>query len=94
MPVNPIQNRTTVQQANRTRPESETEPAADAAHTAERIEVSERDRELARAQRAVGAAPDVRADKIAELKEQIEDGTYDVPAEALADKLLEMNGDQ
>lgn len=55
------------------------------------VEISERARELARAQQAVEAAPDVRADKVAELKQRIADGTYEVPAEALADKLLDIN---
>ena len=52
------------------------------------LEVSARGRELAKAQQAVEEAPDVRADKVAEIKKRIEDGTYHVPADVLARKLL------
>jgi negative regulator of flagellin synthesis FlgM len=63
---------------------------AEAAH-GDTLEVSARGRELAKAQQAVDAAPDVRTDKVAEIKKRIEDGTYQVPADVLARKLL---GDQ
>ena len=52
------------------------------------LEVSARGRELAKAQQAVDDAPDVRADKVVEIKKRIEDGTYHVPADVLARKLL------
>ena len=53
------------------------------------LEISDRSRELARARQAVDAAPDVRADRVAEIKKRIEDGTYSVSPELLAHKLLE-----
>ena len=53
------------------------------------LEISDRSRELARARQAVDAAPDVRADKVAEIKKRIEDGTYSVSPELLARKLIE-----
>ena len=53
------------------------------------LEISDRSRELARARQAVDAAPDVRADRVAEIKKRIEDGTYSVSPELLARKLLE-----
>ncbi|HZO29204.1 MAG TPA: flagellar biosynthesis anti-sigma factor FlgM [Chloroflexota bacterium] len=53
------------------------------------VEISSRSRELARARQAVDAAPDVRADKVAEIKQRIEDGTYSVSPELLARKMLE-----
>jgi negative regulator of flagellin synthesis FlgM len=52
------------------------------------LEVSARGRELAKAQQAVDAAPDVRADKVADIKQRIADGTYHVSADVLARKLL------
>jgi flagellar biosynthesis anti-sigma factor FlgM len=52
------------------------------------VEISPQARDLARAQEAVEAAPDVRADRVDELRRQIEGGTYHVPAETLAQKLL------
>lgn len=54
----------------------------------DRVEISDAARLLARAQRAVEAAPDVRADTIARLKQQIADGSYRLPAEQLARRLL------
>jgi negative regulator of flagellin synthesis FlgM len=59
---------------------------------ADSVEISERALELARAQQAVEAAPDVRADKVSDLKQQIKDGTYSMPVEALADKILDGEG--
>ena len=53
------------------------------------VEISSRSRELARARQAVDATPDVRADKVAEIRKRIEDGTYSVPPELLARKMLE-----
>jgi len=53
------------------------------------VEISDRSRELARARAAVDAAPDVRADKVAAIKKRIEDGTYSVSPQLLAQKLLE-----
>lgn len=41
------------------------------------------------AKKAVAEAPDVRADRVAELKERINSGNYDVDAGSFADKLLE-----
>jgi negative regulator of flagellin synthesis FlgM len=52
------------------------------------LEVSARGRELAKAQQAVDATPDVRADKVSDIKQRIADGTYHVSADVLARKLL------
>lgn len=38
--------------------------------------------------KAVSEAPDVRAERVAELKNRIQSGTYDVSAEAFAEKIL------
>ncbi len=40
------------------------------------------------AQTQLKSIPDVREDKVAELKEQIENGTYEVDADKLAGKML------
>jgi negative regulator of flagellin synthesis FlgM len=53
------------------------------------VEISNRSRDLARARQAVDAAPDVRADRVAEIRKRIEDGTYSVSPELLAHKLLD-----
>ena len=53
------------------------------------VEISDRSRELARARQAVDETPEVRADKVADIKKRIEDGTYSVSPQVLARKLME-----
>ena len=43
---------------------------------------------MAASRRAVETAPDVREDRVAELKQRIARGEYDVPADVLARKML------
>ena len=52
------------------------------------VELSARARELQRARQAVEDAPDVRADRVAEIRQRLAAGTYDVSPEDLARKLL------
>lgn len=52
------------------------------------VEISGFGRELQIAKQAVAAAPDIREDKVRELKTSMANGTYNVPMGALADKLL------
>jgi negative regulator of flagellin synthesis FlgM len=61
--------------------------------TGDTVEISAESRTLSRARQAVDSAPDVRADKVAEIKKRIEDGTYSVSPEALANKLLGGSGE-
>ncbi len=56
--------------------------------TTDKVQISDRSREIARAQEAVKSAPDVRADKVAELKAKIASGTYNVNASQVADAIL------
>ncbi|MGE3272446.1 MAG: flagellar biosynthesis anti-sigma factor FlgM [Chloroflexota bacterium] len=70
----------------------ETAPKADPERVrpvSDSVEISDRSRELARARQAVDAAPDVRAEKVADIKKRIEDGTYTVSPHLLARKILE-----
>jgi negative regulator of flagellin synthesis FlgM len=71
---------------------SESQPKADPERvrkSSDTVEISNRSRELARARQAVDAAPDVRSEKVAAIKKSIEDGTYSVSPQLLAQKLLE-----
>lgn len=52
------------------------------------VEISGFGRDLQVARQAVAEAPDVREDKVQELKTSMANGTYNVPMSALADKLL------
>jgi negative regulator of flagellin synthesis FlgM len=59
-------------------------------HTAkaDSVTLSDNARSLAAARDAVKAAPDVRDDKVAAIKQQVSDGTYSVAAQVLARKML------
>jgi len=54
----------------------------------DQAQFSNRGIELAKARTALSGVPDVREDLVAELRGQIQAGTYQVPVEALAGKLL------
>ena len=52
------------------------------------VEISSIGKDIQTVKAAVKAAPDVRANKVADIKKQIEAGTYNVSGESFADKLL------
>jgi negative regulator of flagellin synthesis FlgM len=54
-----------------------------------RPEISSKGKEFATAKAAASQAPDVREEKIAELKKRIAEGSYKVNSEAIADKMVE-----
>ena len=55
----------------------------------ESVEISEGARLLQRANELAHAAPDIRAERVAALKQSIKDGTYHVDNGAIADKLVD-----
>lgn len=56
---------------------------------ADTLELSQAGKDLQIARAAVNAAPAVREDRIAQIKAQMENGTWSVSDEDLADKMLE-----
>jgi negative regulator of flagellin synthesis FlgM len=58
------------------------------------ITLSDNARSLASARDAVQNAPDVREQKVGEIKQKLSDGTYDVPASVLARAMLNTPSDQ
>ena len=54
----------------------------------DRLNISSTGRDMQVAKEAVAAAPDVRMDKVNELKAALASGTYNVSGEEFADKLL------
>jgi len=52
-------------------------------------DLSSKGKEFARARAVAGGAPDVREDKIAELKKRIAEGSYKVDANSVADKMVD-----
>lgn len=55
----------------------------------DKVEISETGKIYQIAKKAVNNVPDIREDKVADIKSKIDNGTYDVSAESFADKLLE-----
>ena len=68
-----------------------TKPAAVPAAVAstDRVEVSDKGRAMQVATEALKKTPQIRADKVAELKARITDGTYRVPGADIAERMLE-----
>ncbi len=62
--------------------------AGTVAHATDRVQISSFGQDLATAKAALKETPDVREDITAPIKQQIQDGTYDVSEESFADKLL------
>lgn len=54
----------------------------------DKVEISEFGKVYQTAKNAVNEASDIREDKIADIKNRIQSGTYDVSPEAFADKML------
>lgn len=55
----------------------------------EQLDLSPLTQEIERLQAEIAALPDMRAEKIAELREKIARGEYQIDAAALAERLLE-----
>ncbi len=52
------------------------------------VQISQMGKDYQVAKAAVAATPDVRTDLVADIKTRMQNGTYDVSMEMLADKLL------
>lgn len=53
------------------------------------VNISQASKEAQRIKEIVASEPDIREDKVAELKDKIERGTYKVDNNAVADKLVD-----
>jgi len=84
MRIDAMSEITQLYQANSVRKKTE-KPAS---YSKDSVEISSFGRDLQIAKQAVAQAEDVRAEKVQELKTSMENGTYNVPMSALADKLL------
>ena len=56
---------------------------------ADRVELSTNGTELERLKKDMQLVPDIRSDKVAQLKEQIDAGAYQVDAKEVAGKMLQ-----
>ena len=55
----------------------------------DKVQLSDRSRDIARAQEMVRNSPEVRSEKVAEIKARVQSGTYDVSAHKVANALLQ-----
>jgi negative regulator of flagellin synthesis FlgM len=63
-------------------------PNAQGVRSEDNVHISARARELMEAQHAAKAIPDVREDKVAEVKHRIETGTYKVDGKQIAVNMI------
>lgn len=77
-----------VYQANR----KPTVSKAKSVYGSDKVEISQFGKDFQIAKQAVADAPDVRADKVAEVKAKLDAGTYNVSADDFAAKLAEKYG--
>jgi negative regulator of flagellin synthesis FlgM len=54
----------------------------------DRVSLSPQARELMKAQQALANLPDIREDKVAELKARIDEGRYRIDKEGIAEKMI------
>ncbi|MEN8751897.1 MAG: flagellar biosynthesis anti-sigma factor FlgM [Desulfobacterales bacterium] len=86
---NPIQITPYVGQVQQITRAAETEGEKGQANIGEdSVELSQSARDLQKAQKALPDLPDIREDKVAVLKQQIENGTYDIRADKIAANML------
>lgn len=52
------------------------------------VVLSDAAKRIQEARKQLDAIPDIREDKVARLKEQVENGTYEIDAQKIADKML------
>ncbi len=70
-------------------PDSVKKDSGASAATSEKIAVSDLGKEVAKIHEQIKKAPDVRVEKVAELKEKIDDGSYYVSSDKIAGKIID-----
>jgi len=65
-----------------------TENVEDASRGSDSVSLSERAKGISEAGRVMKNSPDIREDKVAEIKNRIDSGNYDVSGEEIAAKIL------
>lgn len=82
-----IEAYTQVQQLYQTQKTSKAQSAQKASFR-DQLEISSAGKDIQTAKNAVMGAPDIREDVVAPIKEQIQNGTYEVDADSFAEKLF------
>lgn len=80
-----IQQNGKVGQAERN---SATPPVQNQVSPQDKVDLSSQSKEMNKISEALAAAPDVRAEKVESLKNQVESGQYQVNSDAVAEKMI------
>ena len=80
--INKVQNDDTSQQP------AKVDKSGGGQTDSDRLELSVRTREMSHLEKLVQSTPDVREDRIEEVRREIEGGTYNVKAEKIAEKMI------
>lgn len=83
-----IEAYTQVQQVYQSQKVSKTQQTGSVSRT-DKVQISSLGKDIQTAKAAVAAAPDVREDVIAPIRERVQDGTYSVETGSFAEKLLQ-----
>jgi negative regulator of flagellin synthesis FlgM len=67
---------------------AKTRPESQGVRSEDKVQISARAREILEAQQAAKAIPDVREDKVAQAKNEIETGTYKIDGNRIAVNLM------
>jgi negative regulator of flagellin synthesis FlgM len=57
--------------------------------SSDRVELSKNYQDLAQAQKSIARSDEVRADKVQQIKNQLQSGTYEIKPGAIAGKMLD-----
>jgi negative regulator of flagellin synthesis FlgM len=73
---------------NKKEPERSTQKQARSVEEKDRLELSQTSKDIQKAQKLLDFTPDIRKAKVARIKRMVDDGTYKVDKEKIADKIL------
>lgn len=76
------------QRTENTAPAVDKQPGAVAAKPSEKVDLSTMARDIQKAKVEVSKLPDVREEKVQEIKAQVDKGTYNVSGEQIANKMV------
>jgi negative regulator of flagellin synthesis FlgM len=82
-----IEAYTQVQQAYKATYTNKAESKQNAAKSTDNVQISSFGKEITSAMQALKEAPDIREDVVNELREKIDNGTYDIDPDSFAEKL-------
>jgi negative regulator of flagellin synthesis FlgM len=83
-----IVSNNSVQRIDTSQPSEQSQKGGEAQPDSDRLELSNRSREISHLDELIRSTPDVRNDRIEQVRLEIEGGTYNVKAEKIAEKMI------